>query len=389
MKKIIIFTTIAILIASCASSLKQLQRGNYDEAIKTAVKKLRIDPTDNEQIEVLDKAYMLVNQQDYDRIKFLKEEGSPYNWDEIFGRYSKLKDRQTLVSSVLPLQLSDHIIDYDYIDYDSEIIQAKRNAADYFWNHANELMKKGDKESYRQAHYEFKKTKEYAGNINNINQLIEEAQWKGISRIFVSLENKTQLKLPDQFKKDLMTFGVTAFNSDWIEFHATKLGNNIYFDYFVIINLNKIEVSPEKVQQKDRMESRDIEDGWEYLLDDNGNVVKDSEGNDIKIPKKKTISCTLIETHQYKAAKLEGEIELVQNEPRKVIKQIPIGAESVFEHISARAIGNVNALSDESKELLKNSSVPYPHDLDLIIDGVDTLKKSIRGGFSGLRRLIK
>lgn len=389
MKKIIILIAIAMLITGCASSLKQLQRGNYNEAIKTAVKKLRVDPTVQEQIEVLDKAYLLANQQDHDRIKFLKEEGSPYNWDEIFEKYSKLKDRQALVSTVLPLQLGDQIIDYEYLDYDSEIIQAKRNAADYFWNHANELMKKGDKESYRQAHYEFQKAKEYAGNISNINQLIEEAHWKGISRVFVSFENKTHLKLPDQFKKDLMDFSVTDFNSEWVEFHTTNPSNNTYYDYFTIINLKKIEVSPEQVQQKEHMESKEIKDGWEYVLDENGNVVKDSEGNDVKVPKIRTISCTLIETNQYKAAKLEGDVELVQNEPRKVIKQVPIGAESVFEHISARAIGDVNALSDESKELLKNKSVPFPRDIDLIIDGAETFKKSIRDGLGDLRRLIK
>ena len=389
MKKITLLTAMALLIAGCASSLKQLQRGDYDEAIKTAVKQLRVDNTDQQQIEVLDKAYLLANQQDYDRIKFLKEEGSPYNWDEIFEKYSNLKDRQALVSTVLPLQLGDQVIDYQYIDYDSEIINAKKKAADYFWNHANELMKKDDKESYRQAYYEFQKAKEYAGNIKNINQLIEEAHWKGISRIFVSFENKTQLNLPEQFKNDLMAFGVTDFNSEWIEFHTTNPSDNTYYDYFTIINLKKIEVSPEQVQQKDRMETKEIEDGWEYLLDDKGNVVKDSAGNDIKIPKKRTISCTLIETHQLKAAKLEGDIELIQNKPRKVIKQVPVGAESIFEHISARAVGDVNALSSESKELLKNTSIPFPNDVDLIIDGAEALKKSIREGLGNLRSLIK
>ena len=389
MKKIIVFTVTAMLIAGCASSLKQLQRGNYDEAIKTAVKKLRVNPTDQEQIKVLDKAYLLANQQDHDRIKFLKEEGSPYNWDEIFERYSKLKARQTLVITVLPLQLGAQIIDYEYIDYDSEIILAKRKAADYFWNHATELMNKGDKESYRQAYYEFQKAKEYAGNISNINKLIKEAHWNGISRVFVSFENKTLLNLPDQFKKELIDFGVTDFNSEWVEFHTTNPSDNVYYDYFTIINLKIIEVSPDQIQQNDRMESKEIEDGWEYVLDENGNVVKDSEGNDVKIPKKRTISCTLIETHQYKAAKLEGDVELVQNKPRKVIKQVPIGAESIFEHVSARAIGNINALSDESKELLKNKSIPFPRDLDLIIDGTETFKKSIRGGLGDLRRLIK
>jgi hypothetical protein len=186
-----------------------------------------------------------------------------------------------------------------------------------------------------------------------------------------------------------MAFGETDFNTEWIEFHMTNPNSNTYYDYSTRINLKRIEVSPEQVEQKDRMETKEIEDGWEYVLDDNGNVVKDSEGNDIKIPKKRTVSCTLIESHQYKAAKLEGEIELVQTEPRKVIKQVPIGAESVFEHISARAIGDVNALSDESKELLKNTSVQFPRDLDLIIDGAETLKKSIRDGIGSLRSLIK
>lgn len=388
MKKIIVFSIIAIIIAGCASSLKHLQRGDYDAAIQTAVRKLRVDPTDQEQIEVLDKAYLLANQQDHDRIKFLKEEGNPYNWDEIFEKYTNLKNRQALVSTVLPLELGNQIIDYAFIDYDSEVIQAKKNAADYFWNHANELMQNGDKESYRQAYYEFNKAKEYAGNIHNINQLIEEAHWKGISRVFVSFDNKTQLNLPTKFVSDLMAFGVTDFNTEWIEFHTTNPSTNTYYDYLTKINLKRIEVSPEKVEQKDRMETKEIEDGWEYLLDDNGNVVKDSEGNDIKIPKKRTVSCTLIESIQFKAAKLEGDIELVQVDPQKVVKQVPIGAESVFEHISARAIGDVNALSDESKELLKNTAVAFPQDIDLIVDGAETLKNSIREGLGDLRRLI-
>lgn len=389
MKRFIILFLTLIIFAGCASSLKQLQRGNYDAAIQTAVRKLRVDPTEQEQIEVLDKAYLLANQQDIDRIKFLKEEGNPANWDEIFERYSDLKNRQSLVSTVTPLQLGDDLIDYEYIDYDSEIIQAKKNAADYLWNHANELMKKGDKESYRQAYYEFTKTKEYVGNIQNINQLIEEAQYSGISRVLVSLQNKTQLILPEQFFDDLMTFGLSDFNSEWIEFHSSLKPGNVQYDYLTNINLKRLEVSPENIEQKDRMVTTEIDDGWEYLLDENGNVVKDSEGNDIKIPKTRTISCTIIESHQLKIAQLSGEIELVQNYPKKVVKQVPIGAESVFEHISARAVGDLDALSVEDKELLKYSAVDFPDDFDLIIDGSAALKKSIREGIADIRNYIE
>ena len=86
MKRISLSIIAIVILIGCASSLKQLQRGNYDAAIQTAVKKLRVDPTDQEQIEVLDKAYILANQQDYDRVKFLKEEGNPAYWDEVFER---------------------------------------------------------------------------------------------------------------------------------------------------------------------------------------------------------------------------------------------------------------------------------------------------------------
>ena len=299
-----------------------------------------------------------------------------------------MKKRQALVSTVTPLQLGNEVIDYEYVDYDSEIIEAKQKAADYFWNHANELMKNGDKESYRQAYKEFKKAKEYAGNIHNINQLIEEAHFNGISRVLVALKNQTQLKLPESFINDLLTFGVSDFNSEWIEFHLNPNEVSVPFDYTTVINLKRIEVSPENIEQKDRMVTTEIEDGWEYLLDDNGNVVKDSEGNDIKIEKSRTISCTLIETHQFKAAKLEGEVALVQNQPTKTVRQVPIGAESIFEHVSARAVGDTDALSDEDKELIKVNAVEFPRDLDLIIDGAETFKASIRQGVSDVRRYI-
>ena len=389
MKKILTFLIILLLIAGCASSLKQLQRGNYDGAIQTAVKKLRVDASDQEQAKVLDKAYVLANQQDYDRIKFLKEEGNPANWDEIFERYTDLKNRQALVSTVLPLELGSEVIDYAFVDYDTEIIQAKKNAGDYFWNHANELMKNGDKESYRQAYYEFNKAKKYIGDIENISSLIEKAHYNGISRVLVTFSNKTQLKLPDRFIDDLMSFGVTDFNSEWIEFHATDGGQKTHFDYVMLINLKRIEVSPENIEQIDRMETKEIEDGWEYLLDENGNVVKDSEGNDIKIPQTRAVSCTIIESHQFKAAKLEGEVELVQNKPKKIVKQVPIGAESIFEHVSARAIGDTEALSDADLKLLQIPVIDFPRDLDLIIDGAETFKHSIREGIGNIRRYIK
>ena len=65
-----------LLLSGCGSSKKQLQKGNYDAAIDKAVKQLRKDPDDAKQIEILTQSYKVANDQDNERIRFLKMEGT-------------------------------------------------------------------------------------------------------------------------------------------------------------------------------------------------------------------------------------------------------------------------------------------------------------------------
>jgi hypothetical protein len=369
---------ILFLITGCTSSLKQLQRGDYDSAVRYAVKNLRIDPTDQEEIEVLDRAYQLANQQDLDRIKYLNLEGNPNSWDEIFNRYSALKNRQALVNTVMPLEISGRVINYEMYDYDEAIIEAKHEAADYLWNHANQLIDEDTKAGYRQAYDELTKVKNYIGDYKNVNQLLVETKWLGTSRAYLQFENHTHFKLSNKFNHDLMEFGAADLNSSWVEFYTKHVDEDIYIDYLITINLNQINVSPESITEKDRMETKEIEDGWDYILDHRGNVMKDSLGNDIKQKKYRSVACSVIETIQYKDASISGLIEFMDNESGQIIKTIPISAESIFEHISARAIGDVEALSAASKKMIKVDPLPFPHDMDLIYQSKKALKHSIR-----------
>ena len=79
------------------------RKGNYDAAIDKAVKQLRKDPKDVKQIDILTQSYKVANEQDNERVRFLKMEGRPNNWDEIYLVYKALNDRQSLVRTVTPL----------------------------------------------------------------------------------------------------------------------------------------------------------------------------------------------------------------------------------------------------------------------------------------------
>jgi uncharacterized protein YceK len=387
-KNLLLIFAITIILSGCASSKKQLEKGNYDAAVVTAVKQLRKDPQDSKQIATLEKSFTIVNDQDNERIRFLKMEGKPQNWDEIYLLYKKLSDRQALVRTVMPLNDGGRSVDFPYVDYMPEMVNAKRKSADYYFAHGNELMKAGLKESYRQAYAEFMRAKDYVGDYEGIDNKIQEARYLGTSRVFVSLQNTTMFKFPKDFEDDLLTVDLQALNNDWVEYHTVNLDNNAQYDYFINVNVRNIMVSPDQTSQKDSVIKRDVEDGFSYKLDKNGNVMKDTLGNDIKIKKYKTLQCALVSTLQTKTCLIEGDIEFIQVNPNKLLKKDPIGAQSNFENASARALGDLGALSPSQLQRTKTEIVPFPSDIDMIIRCSASLKNAIRGSIQSNRRLI-
>jgi hypothetical protein len=377
-----------IIISGCGSSKKQLEKGNYDAAIEKAVRQLRKDPRDSKQISILDRSYKIVNEQDNERIRFLKLENRPANWDEIYQVSKRMSNRQALVRSVLPLTLNGKTIDYPYVDYMPEMVSAKRKSADFYYEHGNELMKNGLKESYRQAYYEFVRAKEYVGDYEGIDNKINESKYLGMSRVLISLQNRSIIKFDQEFEENLIALDLPRLNSEWVEYHTQNLNSETQYDYLVNVNIRNIAVSPDQTMQRDSVVKKEVEDGFKYQLDKKGNVMKDSLGNDIKTKKYKTLQCALIETIQSKACQISGDLEVVQINPNKVLKKDPLGSQSNFENISARALGDIQALSQAQIAKTKSQAVPFPSDMEMVFRCSDALKQAINGAVQSNKRFI-
>jgi major membrane immunogen (membrane-anchored lipoprotein) len=379
---------LAVLLSGCGSSKKQLQKGNYDAAIDKAVKQLRKDPGDVKQIDILIQSYKIANDQDNERIRLLKTEGRADSWDEIYQVYKAMNDRQSEVRTVTPLNYNGKTVDFPYVDYIPEMVGAKRKAADFYFAHGNELMKNGLKESYRQAFNEYVRAKQYVGDYEGIDNKIMDAKYLGMSRVLVTLKNMSVLKFPPEFEQDLLALDLPRLNSDWVEYHTQNLDAKTKFDYYVNVNVKNVAVSPDQTVQRDSVIKRNVEDGFTYLLDKKGNVMKDSLGNDIKQKKYKTLQCALVETIQSKACRIDGDIEIIQLNPDKVLKKDPIGAQSNFENISSRALGDIQALNQQQLERTKSTVVPFPSDIDMVLRCSESLKMAIRGAVENNRRFI-
>ncbi len=366
-----------------------MQKGDYDTVIERTIKDILKGKADNNDKLLLDKAYRLANQQDLEKIKLLKTENSPENWEEIYKRYNVLSRRQAEIQKVIPLNVGTRIIKYEYTDYTKEIVEAKANVARFYYEKGMSNMKLQSKEGYRQAYYDFQKVQQYrAVDYQDLNGLIQDAKFYGTTRVLLLAVNTTRVRLPDEFSDNIVNINLSDLNTNWVEYYLNDHGRDIRYDYFITAELHNILITPDEISRREYVRTKEVQDGFEYELDRRGNVKKDSLGNDIKVPKYKRLSCKIIETRQFKSATINGMVKFRPGSSRSTYRSEPVAATSVFEHFSARAYGDLEVLEPADKRLLRNEVAPFPDDLSMIYDCTETLKQAIHDVIYDNRRLI-
>ncbi len=375
MRKFIYILSIAFIVASCMSSTKMLSKGYYDEAINKSVSKILKDPRNTKEINVLSQSYKLANQKDKQTIEQLQLSGQPDRWDRIFKCYDAMNKRQETVARVQPFILTT--IGYQYVDYNKEIVEAKKNASEYYYVHAKTLLDKKDRYDARQAYDELQRVKTFYPNYKDVDALIKEAYDAGLTYVLFKMVNNSEAILPVQFEKDLLNMSTYNFNKDWTIFHSQPI-DNFYYDYSIIVSIKVIDISPESQNQTEFTETKQVQEGTQYKLDANGNVMKDANGNDITIPKYVNHRCTVTEVHQSKYAIIAGTVDFWENQSRQMVKSEPIRAQFYFNNAYATARGDRNILKPEIRRKLDSQFIPFPENGDMLMSTGNILKGMIR-----------
>ena len=374
-----------MLIASCTSSSKYLANGDYDRAIEKSAKKLMKKPSNVKEIDVLKRAFSLANKADQDAINRLKLSGQPDIWDDVFRYYNDMNRRQDIVERLSSSVQSK--IGFQHVDYNKEIASSKSKAAEYFYAHGVQLLEKGDRMSARQAYDEFIRAKGFFPNYKDIETKIQDALFQGTNNVLFRVQNKTRVIIPKDFESDLLKISLKGLNYQWLNFD-TYADNQLYYDYTIYLNIKMIDVSPERVKEIHYDDERTVDDGFTYKLDKNGNVMKDTLGNDIKIPKTKVIKCHIEETQLEKRAIVTGTLDFYDNRTNQLIKTQNITTESVFEHHFGRATGDLKAISEKSKRVIGNRPAPFPNDLLMISNTAEDLKRIAKDIISQNSRML-
>jgi len=384
MKRFPVILFLVLFAVSCTSSQKLLERGQYDRAIDKAVEKLQKKPGDSEELEVLKEAFELANMFDNERIEYLQLEGNDENWIEIFELYEQLDRRQDKIRR-LPSRVRNQ---FEFVNYDRAIVDSKSAAADVSYRRGLEYMEQGGKENYRLAWAEFIRAAELYPGYEDVEQKIEEARVLGLNHTLFVAENNSGVMVPEYFETELSKITLRDLNTRWLNIDTFE-NNNITYDHLVVLNVTNIVFSPESVERQIIRESKEIQDGMTYAYDDDGNVRKDSLGNDIRIPNMINVSAEVTEVLQQKSAFVGGSLDIFELESDQLVHTDNLSVEFLFENRYGTVSGDERALSEETEEIVGGRELPFPSNEQMVMDAADLLKERTKNIIRSERRLLE
>ncbi|WP_100614727.1 hypothetical protein [Confluentibacter citreus] len=383
MKKSLLSAIIIILIISCSSS-KQIERavssGNYDQAISDAIGKLRTNKDKKgktEFIVMLEDAFNKATERDLNNIDYLNKDSNPENYLKIYDLYVGLDNRQERIKPLLPLYINNREVRLNMKDYSSQIIANKDKASQHLYNNASALLKSNNKMDFRYAYNDFQEIENINPNFKDVRQLMDVAHQKGTDFVIVDMRNDTQKVIPNRLETDLLNFSTYGLNNLWTVYHNTPT-NDVKYDYNMLVNLRQINISPEQVKERQIIKEKQIVDGKKNLLDNKGNVVKDSLGKNIQVDNLKTIRCEYYEFRQFKSVQVTGNVEYVNLNTKQLEDAFPVTSEFVFEHIYATYRGDKRALDTDLLPFLDRRGVPFPTEEQMIYDTGEDLKAQLK-----------
>ncbi|WP_074409339.1 hypothetical protein [Aquimarina megaterium] len=393
MKKLLLLLLTTTIIFSCSSvkkTEKALNTGNYDQAINIALNKLRTNKGKKGKqpiILMLEQAYAKALDRDNNAIAYLEKEGNPANLERIYNTYLSLKNRQERIKPLLPLYLVEEGRNANFIlhNYDQKIINTKDKLSQYLFNNAKTLLTSAKRKAdYRAVYEDLNYLDKITPNYKNTREMIDEAHQKGTDFVKVTMKNRTNVIIPKRLESDLLNFGTYGLNDLWTVYHSQPQ-KSIPYDYAMEVELREINISPEQVKERQLQKEKLIKDGWEYLLDENDEIVVDDKGEKVKVDRMVKVHCEYYEFTQFKATNVVGNVQYRNLRTRQLLDAFPIASEYVFQHIYANYNGDKRALESGLLGYLGVKSVPFPSNEQMVYDSGEDLKNKLKNIITNYR----
>ena len=263
MRKIYTLFTLGffLIMAGCKTAAKLYDKGNYDEAVELAVKKLQKKP-DNEMRSLLQSAYQYAVSDHESRIRSLSDNSNELRFEWIYNEYASL---QRLYQAIHRSPEALSVV--TPVDYSSYMNTYADKAADTRFGRGMAWMDKGDKLSFRNAYNEFNAALQYRPGDLAIIDRKNEAYEMAVINVVVTSMNNDRYRFSSytdpqfrNFETDLLNQLKYNAGNQFVRFYSSWEANsqNIQADQFVDFRFTTFDIGRTRDQRSTREVSKDV-----------------------------------------------------------------------------------------------------------------------------------
>lgn len=254
------FIAVSILLLSCKSAQKLYQKGNYDEAVELAAKKLSKKPNDASMLETLQSAYRFAVDDHEASIR-----NHSHSTDELRSEY--------ILSEYLSLQrLYDAIRRspsvYDIVqptDYSAYITTYKDEAANARVERGMYLMENNTKKSYKDAWYEFQQALSLKPGDISIREKMDDAYANAVTNVIIlpltryGYQYSSYTFDMNNFNYNLLQYLGSNNNSRFVRYYTPEQAEReVRTDNVVEMRFSDVNIGRYRDQRNTREVSRQI-----------------------------------------------------------------------------------------------------------------------------------
>lgn len=374
-----IWAVLPFILSGCASVQSYYEHGEYDKAIQKAVVKLRKNNQDFETARLLQFSYQNANRIDLDRINLLKSGQSDEIWEEVYQRYIALNARQNLVLSVPGIAPNRSFNGrlFHFRDYLEDIADSRDLTVKFLYAKGQKLLQTGYPSNARKAYEHLERANRYRPGYKDVIRLLAEAREAGTIKVALNILLVSDSNTDGIVRQQISRMDTLSISNPWLRIDNPPIYSQGY-DFVIEVVYEKLFVGPEKIKETIKTEEGSVQNGWLYKYDKNGNVKKDADGNDIKIPRFEKVYCELREYVQEKKASAKVTVTIYDKIYGSIIASKRFSAKARFLNNYAVAYGDVDILNKKDYSSLKKSRKRhFPRDEELVTEAVVKIQQKI------------
>lgn len=250
-------------LGACKTATKAYDKGDYNNAIELAIKKLQKDPSDGETKALLQNAYRFAVDEHQDKIRILSNSTDDSRFEKIYAEYNYLQ------SLYVKLRQFPALSFVKATDYSSYVETYKGKAADVHYQKGLALMEGGEKDDYRRAYISFKNALRYRSGDAEIRKKMEEAYDLAVVNIIVQPINEyyggggynyTSSYLIKNFENDIIRGLRSQTNNEFVKFYSEwdARSKDVVPDELLDMRLGRMEIGRPYDQTQTRTVSKDV-----------------------------------------------------------------------------------------------------------------------------------